>query len=183
MTKTTRANKRTKKTTSTASKDTGQNQKAGKSIKAKADEKRSLIEVATDRVTALLGSHLFLFANVLLFMVWIIINTGLIPGVKPFDKFPFSLLTTALSVEAIILSILVLTAQNRAAKVADLRAEVQLQVNVLTEEENTRMMSMLVLLLQKNHIPIPNDQRLQEMLKDTDLEKIEKDMKKQIDKS
>ena len=44
------------------------------------------------------------------------------------------------------------------------------------------MMGMLVLLLQKNGIPIPEDKRLQEMLRETDLEEIEKSMEKQIDK-
>jgi uncharacterized membrane protein len=83
--------------------------------------------------------------------------------------------------EAIILAILVLISQNRAARVADLREEVQLQVNVITEEEITRMMSMLVLLLQKNGIPIPEDQRLQEMLQDTDVRQIEKSIEKEID--
>jgi len=183
MTKTTRAKKGTKKKALPTPQAIGQSQKTVKSIKAKADEKRSFVEIVADRTTALFGSTIFLFANVLIFIAWIVINTGLIPGVTPFDKFPFSLLTTAVSLEAIILAILVLTSQNRAAKVADLREEVQLQVNVLTEEEITRMMWMLVLLLQKNGIPIPEDKRLQEMLRDTDISKIEKRMEKQIDKS
>ena len=169
--------------TDPSSKDRNQNQKTVKSIKAKADEKRSFIDIITDRMTAFFGSHIFLFANVLIFIIWIVINTGLISEVQPFDKFPFSLLTTSVSLEAIILAILVLISQNRASKVADLREEVQLQVNVLTEEEITRMMWMLVLLLQKNGIPIPKDKRLQQMLRDTDVEKIEKRMEKQIDKS
>jgi len=183
MSKTTRAKKENKKTTYPSRKDISQNPKTVKSIKAKADEKRSFIEIVADRTTALFGSNIFLFGNVLFFMAWIVINTGLIPGVKPFDKFPFSLLTTAVSLEAIILAILVLTSQNRASKVADLREEVQLQVNILTEEEITRMMWMLVLLLQKNGIQIPEDERLKEMLRETDVEKIEKRMEKQIDKS
>jgi len=163
------------------SENIGKRQKTVKSIKSKAAEKRSLIEILADRTTDLLGSTPFLIANILIFIVWIVINTGLIPGVKPFDKFPFPLLTTSVSLEAIILAILVLSSQNRASKVADLREEVQLQVNVLTEEENTRMLWMLVLLLKKNGIPIPEDQRLQEMLRETDVEKIEKSMKKQIE--
>ena len=182
MTKTTRARKGTKKTTHPSPRDISQNLKTVKSIKAKADEKRSFIEIVADRTTALFGSHIFLLANILIFITWIVINTGLIPGVKPFDKFPFSLLTTTVSLEAIILAILVLISQNRASKVADLREEVQLQVNILTEEEITRMMWMLVLLLQKNNIPIPEDKRLKEMLRETDIEKIEKSMEKQIDK-
>jgi len=183
MAKTTRARKGPKKASDRTAKSISQNEKSVKSIKAKANEKRSFMEIVIDRTTALFGSHTFLFANVLVFIGWILINTGLIPGVQPFDKFPFSLLTTAVSLEAIIVSILVLTSQNRASKVADLREEVQLQVNVLTEEEITRMMWMLVLLLQKNGIPIPEDKRLQELLRDTDIENIEKSMAKQIDKS
>lgn len=183
MKKTNRAKKGTKKTTSPSSQEIRQDPKSVKSIKAKADEKRSLIDIVLDRVTALLGSNLFLIANVLLFISWIVINTGLIPWIQPFDKFPFSLLTTTVSLEAIILAILVLISQNRAAKVADLREEVQLQVNILTEEEITRMMWMLVLLLEKNGIPIPEDQRLREMLRETDIENIEKSMEKQIHKT
>jgi uncharacterized membrane protein len=161
----------------------GQTPKTIKSIKAKADEKRSFVERLVDRTTALLGSNIFLFANVLIFIAWIMINTGLIPGIKPFDQFPFPLLTTSVSLEAIILAILVLSSQNRAAKVADLREEVQLQVNVLTEEEITRMMWMLILLLQKNHIPIPEDPRLQEMLRQTDVDKLEKSLEKEVNES
>ena len=182
MKKTTRAKKGTKKATPAPSQEIRQYPKSVKSIKAKADEKRSLIEIVVDRATTLLGSTLFLIANVLLFITWIVINTGLIPWIPPFDK-SFSLLTTTASLEAIILAILVLTSQNRAAKVADLREEVQLQVNIITEEEITRMMWMLVLLLQKNCIPIPEDQRLSEMLRETDIENIEKIMEKQIHKS
>lgn len=181
MTKTTRAGKETEKMADRPIKDTGQNEETVKSIKAKANEKRSFIEVVIDRTTAIFGSHIFLFANVLVFITWIIINTGLIPGVKPFDRFPFSLLTTAVSLEAIVVTILVLTSQNRASKVADLREEVQLQVNILMEEEITRMMEMLVLLLQKNNIPIPEDKRLQELLRETDIGNIEKSMEKQIE--
>lgn len=183
MTKTTRAKKGTKKKTDPAPKGTGQSPKTIRSIKAKADEKRSFIDILADRTTALLGSNVFLFVNLLIFIGWIVINTGQIPGIEPFDEFPFSLLTTSVSLEAIILAILVLISQNRASKVADLREEVQLQINVITEEEITRMMSMLVLLLQKNGIPIPEDQRLQEMLRDTDVRQIEKSMEKEIDNS
>ena len=171
------------KTTNPAPSGLSQNAKMNRSIKGKAAKKRSLPDILVDRTTALLGSNLFLFVNLLIFIIWIVINTGQIPGIKPFDPFPFSLLTTSVSLEAIILAILVLTSQNRASKVADLREEVQLQVNVITEEEITRMMSMLVLLLQKNGIPIPEDTRLQELLQDTDVSQIEKSVEREIDKS
>jgi uncharacterized membrane protein len=176
-----KARKDTTKATYLSPENIGKRQKTVKSVKAKAAEKRSFIEIVADRTTALLGSPIFLIVNVLIFIAWIAINTGLIPGVKPFDEFPFPLLTTSVSLEAIILAILVLSSQNRASKVADLREETQLQVNILTEEEITRMLWMLVLLLKKNGIPIPEDQRLQEMLRKTDVEEIEKSMKNQIE--
>jgi uncharacterized membrane protein len=183
MTKRSPARKKTNGKASSSPRAISQNEKTAKSIKAKADEKRSFMEIIADRTTALFGSNIFLFGNVLFFVAWIVINTGLIPGIKPFDEFPFPLLTTAVSLEAIFLTILVLISENRAAKVADLREEVQLQVNILTEEEITRIMWMLVRLLQKNDIQIPEDERLKEMLRETDIEKIEKSMKKQIEKS
>ncbi len=115
MTKTTRAKKGTKEKTNRPTKGAGQEETTVKSIKAKANEKRSFIEIVIDRMIALLGSHIFLFANVLVIIAWIVINTGLIPWIKPFDRFPFSLLTTAVSLESIIVAILVLTSQRRAS--------------------------------------------------------------------
>ena len=183
MPKTNRTKKRTKKNTYAVLGDLSQDPKTVKSIKAKSDEERSFTEVVADRTTAFLGSTIFLLANILIIIVWIIINMGLVPGIQPFDAFPFALLTTAVSLEAIILAILVLISQNRAARVADLREEVQLQVNILTEEEITRLLWMLILLFQKNGIPIPEDKRLQKLLRATDIKGIEKRIEKQIDKS
>ena len=59
------------------------------------------------------------------------------------DPFPFPLLTLVLSVEAIFLSIFILMSQNRAAKVSDKRGHLDLQLNMLTEQENTKMLRML----------------------------------------
>ncbi len=154
-----------------------------KSIKTKADDKRSFLDIIADRATKFFGSNLFLYINVIWFISWLVINTNGIPGIEPFDPFPFSFLTSTVSLEAIILAIFVLISQNRAAKVADLREETQLQINILAEEENTKILRMLVLLLQKNKIPIPKDKQLKEMLRKTDTQKLERNIEKQIDKS
>ena len=89
MTKTTREKRGTKKKTDLTPKSIGQNKKSIRSIKSKADEKRSVIDILADRTTALLGSNIFLCVNLLVFITWIVINTGHIPGIEPFDKFPF----------------------------------------------------------------------------------------------
>lgn len=183
MNKKTRAQKGYDVVSPTSPQDFTQRQKVIKSIKAKADAKRSLSDKIIDRGNSFFGSNLFLYINVVWFALWLAINLSLVPIVKPFDPFPFSFLTSAVSLEAIILAIFVLISQNRAARVADIREEVQLQINTLAEEENTKIMRMLVLLLQKNKIPIPENKEVREMLKKTDREKMENNIEKQIGKS
>lgn len=59
------------------------------------------------------------------------------------DPFPFPLLTLVLSVEAIFLAIFILMSQNRAARVSDKRSHLDLQLNLLSEQENTKTLLML----------------------------------------
>jgi uncharacterized membrane protein len=157
-----------------------QTNKIIKSLKAEADAKRSLSERFADWTTEVFGSMTFLAVNVIWFVVWIALNSGVIPGVTPFDAFPFGMLTTIVSLEAIILAIFVLISQNRAAKIADLREEVDLQIDTLTEQELTKLMHMVSLLLEKQGISLDDDKDLQEMLQPTNLSKIEKELEEQV---
>ena len=63
-----------------------------RSFKARADAKRKPTEKFADMLTAKFGSIAFLGLNAIWFVGWITWNTGMIPGVKPFDPFPFGLL-------------------------------------------------------------------------------------------
>ena len=135
-----------------------------KSYKSRADAKRSKVEKTADFMTSKLGSVIFLGLNALWFFVWIMINTGNVPGVKEFDPFPFGLLTMIVSLEAIFLAIIVLISQNRAAKVAEIREEVDLYINSMTEAEVTKAISLIMLLLSKNGIDVDKDPDLQKML-------------------
>jgi len=131
-------------------------------------------------MTANFGNTKFLFVNVLFFSIWLIINIGVIELIEPFDPYPFGLLTTIVSLEAIILSIFVLISQNRAAKIDDLREEIDLQVDIITESEITKLMQLMVLLLRKNGIDVSNDEKLKEMLKPFNENKLEKSLEKQV---
>jgi uncharacterized membrane protein len=150
------------------------------SLKARADAKRTLAERVADRMTALFGSMHFLLANLLWFVVWIVINLNLIPGVAPFDPFPFGLLTMIVSLEAIALAIVVLISQNREAKIATLREEEDLQVDVITEQEITTILQLLVLLLDKQQVDYPRTPMLEAMLQQTDTDKLEKSLEEQV---
>ena len=151
-----------------------------RSIKAKSDAKRTFAERSTDRLTRIFGSFPFFAANALWFGLWLSINLGWMPGIQPFDPFPFNLLTTVVSLEAIALSIIVLASQNRVARLYDVREEMDLQVDIITEQELTKIMELVVKLAEKQGIAVAHDTVLHEMLKPMDTEKIEKALERQV---
>ena len=149
------------------------------SFKAKADSRRTAPEKFADWMTNQLGSVWFLTLNVSWFGAWIVTNTGLLPFIEPFDEFPFGLLTTIVSLEAIFLAIIVLISQNREAKVADLREEIDLQINTIAEEEITKLVELVIILLKKEGINVENDAEITRILavNNSDMErKIEKEL-------
>lgn len=149
------------------------------SFKAKADSKRTNPEKFADMLTARFGSVLFLGLNAVWFLVWIIWNTHLIPGLEPFDPFPFGLLTMVVSLEAIMLAVIVLISQNREAKVNELREEVDLQVNMIAEEEVTKLIQLVVVLLEKQGVKLEEDPDLKRLL-ETSNDQIEKELEKEL---
>ena len=151
-----------------------------KSFEAKANNNRTITERIADFMTTKFGSITFLFTNGLLFLFWILINTNQIPAIKQFDPYPFGLLTTIVSLEAIFLSIIVLMSQNRASKIDDIRDEIDLQITTIAEEEITKMMELQAMILKKQGIDVSADQELQQMLEPTDTNRIEKELEKQL---
>jgi uncharacterized membrane protein len=151
-----------------------------KSVKARENEKRGTGERLADNLTSWFGSMAFLIGNFVWFLVWILVNTNLVPGVPAFDPFPFGLLTMIVSLEAIFLAIVVLVSQNRAARIADLREEIALQVEEINEQEVTKLLSLMVRMLEHQGIRCDDDEELQAMLKPTDTEQLEKALEKEV---
>lgn len=150
------------------------------SFKARSDRNRSWGEKLADELSGIFGSVEYVILHVIWFGIWISWNLGLIPGLVPFDPFPFGLLTMVVSLEAIFLSMLVLLSQNRAGKVDDIREEVDLNINLLTEQEVTKVLNMVDdihrhLKLKKGH-----DQKLEELKKETSVRKLEADIEESV---
>jgi uncharacterized membrane protein len=156
------------------------NRELVQSFKVRSDAKRTLSAKFADALTQGSGSMVFLILNFLWFAVWIIINTGLIPGIPIFDPFPFGLLTMIVSLEAIGLAIVVLISQNRAAQIADLREEVDLRMDMIAEEEITKLLSIVVQIAEKHGIDLSQDDDLQAMLEPTNTEAIEEMLENEI---
>ncbi len=136
--------------------------------------------LVADVLTTKFGSISFLFANLVVFTAWITINSGVLPWVPIFDPFPFILLTMVVSLEAIVLSIIVLMSQSRQGHVSSLRDELQLQVNLIAEREVTKILQLLTELHHHHGIQRESDPELQLMLKSINTSYIEKKLEEQL---
>ncbi len=126
--------------------------------------RKTFMEHAADSVTLAFGSVWFLVINLAWFAIWMLVNIGLHPGMKPFDPFPFGLLTMIVSLEAIILSIFVLISQNREQKIADLREELDLQTDVITQAGVIKILEILRRVADKQGIDLSHDEDLRHMI-------------------
>jgi uncharacterized membrane protein len=109
-------------------------------------------------------------------MLWFGINLRLITIAQPFDSYPFGLLTMILTLEQSLLTIFIIISQNRSADLAELRNEIDLQINVLAEEEISKALRLLHLIGEKLDIDeIINDGELKVMETSLDHEAMEKE--------
>lgn len=108
-----------------------------RNVNVEAEDRRSTVARAADWVAEFSGSIPFLMLHLVFFAVWILLNVDWLPGWKPpmFDPFPFGFLTLVVSLEAIILSVLVLLSQNRQTAKDRIRGDIEYDVNLKAELE------------------------------------------------
>jgi len=111
-------------------------------LRLQAARARSVQDRIADAITDFSGSTAFVYMHIAWFGLWILLNTGRL-GVRPFDPFPYGLLTMVVSLEAIFLATFVLISQNRLSEEAEHRADLALHIGLLTEHELTRVLQML----------------------------------------
>ena len=112
-------------------------------VENEAVQPRCGTEAITDAIGGFVGTISFVALQCAAFAGWIIVNAGLIPQLPPFDGFPYPLLSSITSLEAVLLTGFVLIKQNRMGVVADRRDHLDLQVNLLTERQATQIIQML----------------------------------------
>lgn len=108
--------------------------RVSRNANVEAAEHLTLFQRASDAISAFSGSMAFLLLNALWFAVWIGVNT-LPLGIPPFDPYPFGMLTTIVSLEAIFLSCFVLISQTRQTEKDRVRSDIEYEVNVKAELE------------------------------------------------
>jgi uncharacterized membrane protein len=92
-------------------------------------------------ISCFVGSMPFVWFHVIFFTAWILWNTVL--PVPRIDPFPFTFLTLVVSLEAIFLSTFIMIAENRQEEISDRRSQLDLQINLLAEQENTKQLQLL----------------------------------------
>jgi uncharacterized membrane protein len=133
--------------------------------RADEDRAKKRSERIADGVTRFTGSMRFVYIHLALFGSWIFINLGIIPGLPRFDP-SFVILAMAASVEAIFLSTFVLISQNRMSELADKRADLDLQISLLSEHEISRMLSLVQQVAERMGIEEALDPELDELARD-----------------
>jgi uncharacterized membrane protein len=137
---------------------------------------RTQIDRVTDAISGFAGSPRFLLAQVAVVGGWVALNAA--PWFR-FDPFPFEFLNFVLAVEAIVLSTIVLMAQNRLGRETSEQAELHLQIGLLAEQETTKMLEMLRAIHTRLGLgAAAKDKELGEMIQTTQVELIADELKR-----
>ena len=127
-----------------------------------------------DRMAAFIagfcGSIWFVWLHVVLFAGWVGFNVW--PGSAHFDPFPFTFLTLMVSLEAIFLSSFIMISQNYELRVSERRNQLDLQINLLTEQENTKMLQLLARIARQVGVQDVDDHAIRILTENTDPEKL-----------
>lgn len=86
-----------------------------------------------------IGSAAFVVVQALIFAIWIGCNLKWIPGAPIWDSH-LVILALVASIEAVFLVLFMLMAQKRAAAAAERRAKLELQIDLLAEQDRTKLM-------------------------------------------
>ena len=129
------------------------------------------------------GGYVLIF-HVLLFGFWLLANRGFISDLEPFDPFPFPLLTTIVSLEAIFLSLFVLASQNRLSHQADKRAHLDLQIDLLAEREMTIVLQLLQDIAHHLDVKLSvTPDQIRDLVKKTDIHELTHKMEEELPKT
>jgi uncharacterized membrane protein len=152
-------------------------------IEEEALQKRTLADRISDTIANFVGSMPFVVLHLLWFGGWVAINTGALGQKLKFDPYPFALLCMLVSLEGVLLSTFVLVKQNRMSLRADQRAHLDLQVNLLSEKEVTKILQLQKLIC--THLGIAeasNDKEVQELSSITAVDNIARELDAKLPK-
>ncbi len=120
-----------------------------------AQKERTFGERVADKVAAVIGSWTFIITQSAILACWVALN--IVGWVQHWDPYPFILLNLALSFQAAYASPIIMMSQNRQARLFERRNHLDLQINLLSEQENTEMLRLLRKLCEHANISIDDE--------------------------
>ena len=149
---------------------TEQNVETITKLEQAAKEQRTRADRLAEKIASFCGSMTFVWMNAIWFGGWILLNV--IPGIPHVDPFPFTFLTLVVSLEAIFLSTFILISQNLDSRISERRSHLDLQLNLLSEQENTKMIVMLHAIAAKVGADLTQDPHLNALSEETEPERL-----------
>ena len=98
-----------------------------------AAEQGTILTRLADAVPSFTGSVSSIALHILFLGAWIALNLRLIGSVKAFDPYPFEFMSVIVSLEAIFLTLFVLTSQNRQRTRDRIRSDIEFESSINTE--------------------------------------------------
>ena len=112
-------------------------------IEQRAEADLSMRQRAVERVTAALGRPRAIDAVLIAVALWIALNVTL---KHPLDPPPFYWLQGFVGLSALVMTMLILTTQNRSNALSEQRARLALQISLLTEKKVAKTIELIELL-------------------------------------
>jgi uncharacterized membrane protein len=114
-------------------------------------------------------------------ILWLLANSGIITRIRPFDPYPFSLLGMIVAVEAVILSSFILMRQNRMMRRGERRDHLNLQIDLLSEKEITKLLQMVRAICGRMGLEnIMADKEIRELSQNTSIESLSQTLEERL---
>jgi uncharacterized membrane protein len=145
-------------------------------------EKRSLAVRIGEVVGTSAGTLTYVCIQLALVVIWVMANANLLPGIEPFDPYPYALLGGIMSLQGVLLACFVLMKQAHEGRMSDRRSHLSLQVNLLVEKEVTKLIQMLERMSAAEGIQEQvTDREAKELGRETDVDKVVQELDRRLD--
>lgn len=143
-----------------------------------AERDRTLAERAAVGIGRFVGTLRFIVLQLVIVGAWVGFNLD----ERSFDPYPFPLLGGTLALEAVVLAAFVLIRQERMSRRADRRNHLDLQINLLAEQEATKIIQMLERLSRQLGVEKQvTDRETKELASDTSIDVIVHDLSETLE--
>lgn len=134
--------------------------------------RKNLGQKIADQVTRRIGSLVFVLIQLGFIILWILLNVHFVKRILPWDPFPFAELAMLAALESLFLSVFILVSQNRANELAERRADLDLQISLLSEHEITRLITLVDDMARQLNIKSSARDGLEELKRDVSPSKV-----------